>query len=401
MSKLTTKQLDAILGKPQKKRYTLSDGNGLGARVSLKGKVSWELRYRQPGEKQSRVELGNYPDVTLKIARAKAMEYRAMVAMGKDPRTELKLARMESIRPVTVKDALDYWLKTYAYDNRANAHKHERQFEKHVYPYIGDLPLKDTETRHWLEVFDRIKKVAPVAAGYIFQNCKQALRYCDVRQYATSHALVNLTVNDVGKKQSQRDRVLTDRELAELWNWLDTDTTTMYYRTLIRLLFVFGARTQEVRLSRWKEWDLKARIWTVPKEHTKNRTEIQRPIPSRVIPWLEAIRRHTGNSEFLLGEIKNECAVSQTGRNIWKRLGHASPWTLHSARHTLETKWSDMRIAPHIGRTITGHVLPGTMSIYNRSQFLLEKLEALELWLDRLELLTGQNDNVVIIAGTS
>ena len=399
MGKLTTKKLDSIVGKTQEKRYSLTDGDGLGARVSAKGVISWELRYRQPGEKQTRVELGSYPDITLKAARAKAMEYRAQVANGKDPRTELMLARKEVIKPVTVRDALEYWLTHYASEKRANADKHRAQFDRHVLPYIGDYPLKQTETRHWLEVFDRIRKKAPVAAGYIFQNCKQALRFCDVRQYATSYALVNLTVNDVGKKQNKRDRVLTDSELSELWNWLDTPATTLYYRNLIRLLLIFGARTQEVRLSEWKEWDLNSKVWTVPEGNSKSGERIFRPIPDRVIPWLADMKQASGKSPYILGDLKKPEAVSQTGRVVWKRLGHATPWTLHSMRHTLETKWSDMRIPPHIGRIITGHVMPGTMSIYNRSQFMPEKLEALNKWLDRLELLSGQHDNVVVIGG--
>jgi hypothetical protein len=49
-----------------------------------------------------------------------------------------------------------------------------------------------------------MKKKTPVAAGYVFQMCKQALKFCRVRRYAVSTALEDLTIPDVGKKQAKK-----------------------------------------------------------------------------------------------------------------------------------------------------------------------------------------------------
>lgn len=62
------------------------------------------------------------------------------------------------------------------------------------------MALSDCHTRYWLQCFDRMKSTTPVSGGYVFQMCKQALKFCRVRQYAISHALNDLTVADVGKK---------------------------------------------------------------------------------------------------------------------------------------------------------------------------------------------------------
>jgi hypothetical protein len=36
---------------------------------------------------------------------------------------------------------MTYWFNEYAIHHRVNWERHQAQVEKHIYPYIGDLPL--------------------------------------------------------------------------------------------------------------------------------------------------------------------------------------------------------------------------------------------------------------------
>ncbi|CDH26177.1 Putative integrase of prophage CP-933C (fragment) (fragment) [Xenorhabdus bovienii str. kraussei Becker Underwood] len=150
--------------------------------------------------------------MSLKQAREMRDKCRSWLAAGKDPKLQFNLTMQESLKPVTVKETIEYWIENYARDNRENIDKHISQLQKHIYPYIGNMALADCETRYWLQCFDRTKKQAPVAAGYIFQMCKQALKFCRVRRYAVSNALDDLTIPDVGKKQNKGDTYLNDNE---------------------------------------------------------------------------------------------------------------------------------------------------------------------------------------------
>ncbi|MGR5305372.1 tyrosine-type recombinase/integrase [Vibrio mediterranei] len=400
MGKLYDKQIKAVLGQKSGAVFELSDGGGLGIRVSPSGKVRWQFRYKIHG-KNKRLDIASYPDMSLQQARETHQKYREWLAQGFDPKYKRDLEMESTLQPVTVKQALEYWLVEYCQHNRANFEKHRLQFTRHLYPYIGDYPLEQIQTRHWIECFDRIRKgingkqkAAPVAAGYVMQNAKQALRFCRVRRYATSRVLDDLTIADVGKKQRKRDRFLSISELADVWLATQKDTLPAYYRNLVKLLIIFGARTQEVRLSKWGEWDFEQGLWTIPKTNSKTGTKIVRPIPVALKAWLKELKGNSSSSDYVLGEVKAPETVSQYGRKIHERLGCQEGWTLHDLRRTFATYLNELSVAPHVVEQLLGHTLGGVMGIYNRSQYLSEKQAALSMWIEHLDAI-GVSDNKV------
>ncbi|EMC8231817.1 tyrosine-type recombinase/integrase [Klebsiella michiganensis] len=398
-NKLSDTSLRKMIGRESPGDSFYADGDGLSVKVSKVGIMTWYFTYRVGGRSTApqRIKLGNYPDLSIKAAREKREQCRAWLAEGKNPKHQLMITTQESLRPVTVREALDYWIREYATHKRANVEKHVEQLNKHIYPYIGDYPLSMCETRHWLECFSRVRADAPVAAGYLLQMCKQALKFCRVHRYATSNALNDLTVDDVGKKQEKRDREHSRQELSDIWRESSGLTFKPYYAALLHLLVAFGCRTQELRLSRLSEWDLKDWIWTVPKEHSKGGNKILRPIPDVLRPFIKELIEQNRDTGLLLGCIKKPEAVSQWGRGIYQRLGHVEPWTLHDLRRTFSTTLNNMGIAPHVVEQLLGHTLGGVMAVYNRSQYLPEKLDALNKWMERLDLISDVHDNVTIL----
>lgn len=398
-NKLSDTSLRKMVGRESPGDSFYADGDGLSVKVSKIGIMTWYFTYRIGGRSTApqRLKLGNYPDLSLKAARAKRDQCRAWLAEGKNPKHQLTVTTQETLKPVTVKEALEYWIREYASHKRANVEKHMEQLNKHIYPYIGAFPLSMCETRHWLECFSRVRDEAPVAAGYLLQMCKQALKFCRVHRYAVSNVLDDLTIDDVGRKQNKRDREHTRQELADIWRECSGMKFKPYYSALLRLLVVFGCRTQELRMSRVTEWDLNDWVWTVPKEHSKGGEKILRPIPVDIRLFIKQLLEQNQNTGLLLGEIKKPEAVSQWGRMLYKRLGHSEPWTLHDLRRTFATTLNNMGIAPHVVEQLLGHSLGGVMAVYNRSQYLPEKLDALNKWTERLDLLSDENSNITIL----
>ncbi|EOT0555897.1 tyrosine-type recombinase/integrase [Escherichia coli] len=400
MNKLSDTLLRKLHGKPAEKNTFYSDGGNLSVKYLTSGKLTWYFTYRAGTGRETRperIKLGNYPDLSLKAAREKAAQCRAWLAEGKNPRHEMNYAVQEALKPVTVGDALTYWLESYVKENRVDYIALKRRLNNHVIQYIGAMPLDKCELRHWLACFDQVAKRTPVTAGFVLQTCKQALKFCRRRRFAISNVLDDLNVADVGKKPDISERVLSTKELGELLQ--AQKIFSPYYVALIRLLIVFGARTVELRLSEISEWDFTEMLWTVPKEHSKTKVAIFRPIPEAILPFVTRLvdqNRHTG---LLLGEVKQEASVSQYGRLAHRRLKHPQ-WSLHDIRRTFTTMLNDLGVDPHVVEQLTGHQMPGMQRVYNHSRYIDAKRNALDMWVERLEILAGTHENVTTLPVT-
>ncbi|GLS83448.1 tyrosine-type recombinase/integrase [Paraferrimonas haliotis] len=389
---LSDTKLKSLLGKTHAGTCAkkLSDRDGLTIYWSPKGKLSFYFRFRFHGKGQQ-LKLGTYPLLSLKVARKKAEVCKKWLEEGHNPVTQIKLVSEQKLTPVTVECALEYWIDKYAKTKRKNWAKTQQQFKAYIYPKIGNLPVEQCETRHWIVVFEEYAEKSPVGAGYAFQASKQALKYCKNRKYAYSNALDELNISDVAKSQTPKDRVLSLVELRDILAWAKDYKLSSYYQWLAVLLIYTGARTQEVRLSESKEWDLEAKVWTVPRSHSKNNKVITRPIPCEIIPLIKFLL--ADNPRYLLGELKRPEAVSTYASSLNKRLGH-SKWNWHDIRRSFSTFLNEAEEDTFIIEMLLGHSIGGVAAHYDKAPRLEQKRRVYRRW-ERL--LSGASDNVFVL----
>ncbi len=79
--------------KPRTKPYKLADGGWLFLLVKPTDSKLWRMAYRFAG-KEKLLSLGAYPEVSLKEARAKRDEARALLASGVDPSDQRKADKL-------------------------------------------------------------------------------------------------------------------------------------------------------------------------------------------------------------------------------------------------------------------------------------------------------------------
>ncbi|AAN53471.1 integrase arm-type DNA-binding domain-containing protein [Shewanella oneidensis MR-1] len=419
---MTNTALVSLTNKPLDKPTTLSDSGGLAARATPakdgKGNnVLWIFRYRMGGREtpQRTIVFGKYPDLKLAGAREKRERCKVWIADGKDPKTQLELELSKAVKPLTVAEVLDNWISEYANGKRVNASKHKQQFERWIVPHLGSLPLAEIKKPHWIAALKKRSQKYPVAAGYVLRNLQQALKWCAKSGHEFDRSVFDIDLDDIGAKhQAKRSQRLVEddswQRLIDLLKWIEAGEMLPYYKNLLILLITFGARTQELRLATTKEFNFETGVWTVPAEHNKTQAkdqargdsgEIKRPIPDSIKPLLVALCE-ANKGGYLLGEFKEPTAVSAWGGNIWKKLGHEQKWRLHDLRRTVATGLNDLGVAPHVVESLLGHSIQGVAGIYNRSHYLPEKRQALELWCNRLdELLSGEDCNVFLLRASN
>ncbi|EAA7985051.1 site-specific integrase [Salmonella enterica subsp. enterica] len=399
-NKLSDTQLRKLYGKPQARQRMIADGRGLSVRVSRQGGVSFVFTWREGGRNSTPklVTLGRYPETGLKQARLIRDHYRTMLAgqgtlnlknsivmpVESEPVAVVAPAEQE----VTIRDALEYWFTGYAKSHRKGWKRDEERIAKYVYSKLGDRPADRCSIREWVSCFEHIREKYPVSAGAAFQVCRQALRYCRLRGHITSRVLDDFRLSDMGSKGIKRERVLNDEEVSSLWIALQDDggkyKSQPYLRHLVTILMIFGCRTHEVRESRWQEWDLKRRLWTITKSRTKNGRTLVRPIPERLVPWLERLRGKRQERDYVLGELRTQVQVSKQGCRQWQWLGHDQKWGNHDIRRTVATRMNEIGINTWVVEHLLGHAVAGVAGIYNRAQYLDDKEKALNAWLDCL-----------------
>ncbi|HAL6261432.1 TPA: DUF4102 domain-containing protein, partial [Escherichia coli] len=102
-------KLRTIHGKPYSGPQEVADADGLSVRISPKGVIQFQYRYRWHG-KPHRLGIGRYPSVSLKDARQITSDLRNLYFSGTDPRSYFEEKVQNSL---TVAQCLDYWFDNY------------------------------------------------------------------------------------------------------------------------------------------------------------------------------------------------------------------------------------------------------------------------------------------------
>ena len=140
------------------------------------------------------------------------------------------------------------------------------------------------------------------------------------------------------------------------------------------LCTVFGCLMIEARWSEWKKWDRKLGM-ILTKRISKNWSGNFKVSTRSLRQWITDVYEETKHSGYVLGSLHMRESVSKIG----KRLGHEKQWPLHELTRTLSTYLSDSGVEIHVEEQLLRHALPDVAGVYNRSKFMAQKLNTLDL----------------------
>lgn len=145
---------------PREKAYRVSDGRGMYLEISPSGGKYWRLKYRF-NDREKRLALGVYPDVTLAHARKKRDEARAMLADGIDPgqvkKDKKRLARLNAATTFEAV-ALEWFEQETPGWAPSHSEKIMGRLKKDLFPWLGSRPIADITPPEVLEVLRRAEK---------------------------------------------------------------------------------------------------------------------------------------------------------------------------------------------------------------------------------------------------
>lgn len=184
--------LCATLGKEYPKPFEKTDRDGLSARVSAKGKITFQLRFWLDS-KQCRLDVGTYPVMPLKQAREEIIKYKADIAKGHDPRVTKQLEKQANIEAITVEKLFYQWHESYCVKNKKGHFEIKRSFEIHLFPALGNFPVDKVTAAMWCDLFDKKAKESESITSRLLVNSKQMLSWGLRRQLIAANVLQAIT----------------------------------------------------------------------------------------------------------------------------------------------------------------------------------------------------------------
>jgi integrase len=354
--------------------------SGLALRVTAGGTKAWTFLYTAAGRRR-RITLGRYPAVSLAKARTLALEARALIANGVDPRAR---------GAMTVNDLVEAYIAKHTATLKSGA-EIARRIRKNIVPVIGNVPLAQLHRRDATRVVDAVTgRGAPVEATFAFQDLRSILRWAVARGDLDHDPIAGMPPPPGGKP---RERVLSDDEIKTLW--LKLPEALPRYAPILRLCLLTAQRVGEVAGMRREELDLKQRLWSLPGTRTKNGHAHAVPLSSAA---MEIIGEPA--SEFVFDIAPT--VVAQAIIRAQARIGIAQ-WTAHDLRRTALTGMAKLGVEPivlgHIANHRTTTKAGMTLSVYVHHAYEREKRDALELWADRLRGIIAGSAEVVPLHG--
>ena len=406
--------------KPVGKDQYIKDSKvpGLVFRLTKGGKKVWQLRYTvKMGAqwKDRKTTIASFDDgAGIAAARKLAEGMRAAIRQGNDPVAE-KQARAEQrkaeeaqkeqerLSRVTMMDLFKTWQKMKL-QNPKNGHKDggasaSRWIESKILAKFGELEVSRFGVAEFHQVADPLlEKGHNRAANVVLALTKQMLGFAVTRSYIDSNPLALLTRDDVGGRDTERERVLCQYEdpdthetvpdeLADLFKKLPESGLSEMSQIAVHLCLSTCCRIGELMRARWSEVDLVAAEWRIPAENAKNGKAHLVNLSDYALQYFARLHELTGGFEWLYpasrgnGHIDPKTVTKQIsdrqkekGKEYKGRTKKPDTlklprgkWTPHDLRRTGATIMAEQGIAGHIIERCLNHVEPNRMArIYNR-----------------------------------
>lgn len=383
-----------------------------GVQISKSGYKGYILYVRIPGSKSpTRLPVGNADDMGLAAARAKAKQFKELIAEGKDPRAVARQEEQEAQRSkrITFSRVAEDWFADVLAKQRQGKDV-KACVQRELIPLWGTRPITDITPLDVRDVITKLKQRAPAQARNLLGTAKRLFGWAvDQGAYGIDASPAERWKAKVliGKKQF-RTRVLNDSELRALWH--AAGKLGYPLGPMFKMLMLTGQRRNEVAGARWREIDLGKKLWIIPAARMKGDVAHVVPLTKDVLKLLATLPRYREGDHLFTTTFGTKAfsGFSMAKRKLDKEMAaelppmggfsnaahvqhspnvaHAqhSPFVVHDIRRTMRTGLSALPIPDNVRELVIAHAPPGLHKIYDQWEYLKEKREALDLWEKRL-----------------
>ena len=360
--------------------YFDTEARGLALRVGPRGKM-WYFTYRN-GAGTQWLKLGEFPALGLAAARDAAWAERKRLndPTQADPKQAAVIAKQEQAAPVpptppafTFAHFVPVFIG-FQKGRKKTWYDDEAMIDRYLADPWNDIPLKQLERRHVVEILD-----TAVAGGLGVGVNRLQMLISRIFVVALDRGLISAhpsTRMIKRAKEQARERVLTDAELRTCIAGLDTVQTAA--SDALRLRLLLGQRGEETCGITWDEIDIDKSLWTMAGTRTKNGRPHVVLLPKAALAVIQRRRKAIPDADEprvfpgLSLAHDDYRALSSINAGAYK-------WT--DLRRTVSTRLADLGFdETTIGRVLNHARVTVTAKHYNQHEYLEEKRQALTAW---------------------
>lgn len=391
----TNKMLNDIkikTAKAQDKDYKIADERSLYLFVKTNGSKLWRFAYRFEG-KQKTLSLGQYPDVSLAQARDKRDTARKQLAQGFDPGFIKKTAK--SNRQDELVNTFETIAREWHADhmkNKAPSHSEKviRRFELYVFPYIGKMPISDIKPQDVIATLKLILKQNIIETAHRTLNAiGQVFRWA-VQEGKLDRSPTADMKGFLPSRNIKHFAAFTKPDdVMNFLRSLDALTGGITVQNAVRLAPLLFCRPCELRMMRWDQLDLDNGVWDyfvgkVKREHLV-------PLSRQAIELILELQPTSGHLPYVFKGGRDPMRpMSESAVNAaLKRLGYNTQTEItgHGFRAMARTMLHErLKIDPYHIEQQLSHKVPDQLGeAYNRTKFIDERVEMMQIWADYLD----------------
>jgi len=336
MPRLTLPLTDSQIkkAKPKEKLYKLFDGNGLYLEIKPNGKNTWRIKYRFDN-KEKNYTIGNYPEVTLALARKELIKVKQLIREHIDPVT----ARKEEVKAKTINKKLlvknivnEFFELKSAELSESHLKRQISRTNIYIIPKIGDKEITQVTKKDIIDIIKDVKNIKTAStkntdksetAKRIHILLKQIFKFALHNDYVGKNIPEMIDVNIIIPKSTKSNlKAITDaKEIKLIYNLLNVYPGYEIVRLALKFLALTALRPGNVQKLKVK-W-VQDEVIIFPATAMKTRKEFRLPLTKTLKEIIDTAKSINENSEYLFSSITDKKKpISENTLNLaHKRLG--------------------------------------------------------------------------------
>ena len=376
---------------PAGKTKRLYDERGLYLEISPAGGKWWRLKYRFAG-KEKRLSLGVYPDISLKEARAARDEARRLIAQGVDPsarRKEISRQRVVDAENSFEVVAREWFQKQAPIWSDIHQKNVISKLEKNIFPYLGHDTVAAVSAPNLLRVLRKIEERGAIETAHrTLSICGQVFRYAIATARAERDVAADLKGALPPVKRKHLPAIVDPERLSALLLEIDGYSGTLPVQCALKLAPLVFLRPGELRKAKWNDINLDDATWSFIVRKTM--TPLIIPLARQSVEILRELEPVSGRHEYVFpnGRSPTRPMSENAVLAALRRLGIPKDAMCgHGFRATARTILDEqLGFRPElIEHQLTHKVRDPLGRAYNRTQFLEQRQNMMQVWADYLD----------------